>query len=184
MTAPLVRLARQEDAAAIADAHIRGWRTSYRGLIPDAILDGFSMERRSALWAERIELYVGDHPARIWVVETVAGVQGFAATEPANDEAAPPPPGAGEVVAIYLAPEVRGQGLGRAVFGHAARDLHDRGHDLVVVWVFEANTVARRFYEGAGCVLEGTRHDVDFDGVFVPEVRYFHREDVLHAPVR
>ena len=33
----VVRRARQGDAAAIAQVHVRSWRESYRGLVPDEI---------------------------------------------------------------------------------------------------------------------------------------------------
>ena len=61
---------------------------------------------------------------------------------------------------------------GRALFTRAIHDLVDRGFDPIVVWVFEENPTARRFYEAAGCRVDTARHDVDFDGVLVPEVRY------------
>ena len=49
-----VRLARPDDAEAIADAHVRGWLAAYRGLVPDAILDGLSVERRATFWRDTI----------------------------------------------------------------------------------------------------------------------------------
>jgi ribosomal protein S18 acetylase RimI-like enzyme len=172
VTAGTVRRAIPEDAAAIADAHIRAWRTAYRGLVPDAILDGLSIQRRTVFWHDEIVRISTGDPHRTWVVEGEGRVVGFAHTGPGNDEAAPPPAGAGEVFSIYLAPEARGKGHGRELFGTATRDLAERGFDPIVVWVFEANPAARRFYEAAGCRPDGTRHDVDFDGVLVPEMRY------------
>jgi hypothetical protein len=54
MSEARVRLAAADDAPAIADIHIRSWRATYRGLVPDAILDGLSMERRVTSWREAI----------------------------------------------------------------------------------------------------------------------------------
>ena len=47
-----------------------------------------------------------------------------------------------------------------------------RGFDPVVVWVFEANPAARRFYEAAGFRTDGARSTIDFDGTPVDEIRY------------
>ena len=172
MNGPTVRLARPEDAAAIADAHVRGWLTAYRGFLPDAVLDGLSVDRRTTHWRETIASEAtADSVGRTWVVEEAGVVRGFAATGPIRD----PPDGlaaAGEVLVIYLAPEARGQGLGRAVFSHAVEDLCDRGFDPIVVWVFEANAVARRFYAAAGFAPDGARQPVDFGEVSLPEIRY------------
>jgi ribosomal protein S18 acetylase RimI-like enzyme len=169
---PTVRPARPEDAAAIADAHVRGWLATYRGLVPDSVLDGLSVERRTTHWRETIASQTtADSVGRTWVVEAVGVVRGFAETgaiRDAPDDLA----AAGEVLAIYLAPEARGQGLGRAIFSHAVEDLQARGFDPIVVWVFEANTAARRFYEAAGFLPDGARQPVDFGEVAPPEIRY------------
>ena len=171
--APRVRLAISTDAAAIADAHIRGWQAAYRGLVPDRILDRFDAARRTAWWAERIAAQAdSDAEERTWVVVAGGSVAGFAASAPAGAEASPPPAGAGEVFAIYLAPELLGRGLGRVLFEHAVGDLRARGFGPIVVWVFEANDRARRFYEAAGFLPDGARHVGRFDDVGIPEIRY------------
>lgn len=190
MTEPTVRLARPDDAEAIADAHVRGWLAAYRGLVPDPILDGLSVERRATFWRDTIttETAAGaagaagagtttagtaadPAAARTWVVEEGGHVRGFASTGPVRDH----PDGlagAGEVFAIYLAPEARGRGLGRTLFGHVVDDLRGRGFDPVVVWVFEANAGTRHFYEAAGFRLDGARQPVDLGETSLPEIRY------------
>jgi ribosomal protein S18 acetylase RimI-like enzyme len=183
VTPPTVRLARPEDAEAIADAHVRGWRAAYRGLVPDSILDGLSVERRAAFWRDTIAAETAAvasgtgtaaavaAPARTWVVEHDGAVRGFASTGAVRDQ----PDGlagAGEVFAIYLAPEARGRGLGRVLFAHVVDDLRARAFDAIVVWVFEANADARRFYEAAGFRPDGARQPVDFGEVARSEIRY------------
>jgi len=175
VTGLTVRAARPEDAEAMADAHVRGWQTTYRGLVPDATLDGFSVERRTAFWRDRLTAEratdPAETPARTWVVEEAGQVCGLATTGPVRDlpEGLA---GAGEVFALYLTPEARGRGLGRALFGHAVDDLRARGMTPVVVWVFEGNPVGRRFYEAAGFRVDGARQPVDFGTVAIPEIRY------------
>jgi L-amino acid N-acyltransferase YncA len=174
----VVRLALPDDAEAIADTHVRGWLTTYRGLVPDAVLDGLSVERRTTFWRDTIATETAAASsttpvteARTWVVEEAGHVRGFASTGPVRDQ----PEGlagAGEVFAIYLAPEARGRGLGRALFAHVVDDLRARGLDPVVVWVFEANAATRRFYEAAGFRLDGGRQPVDFGETSLPEIRY------------
>lgn len=171
--APSVRAARPDDAGAIADAHVRGWLAAYRGLVPDSILDSLSVGRRTTFWRDTISAETrGSVPAaRTWVVEAAGQVQGFASTGAIRDQ----PDGlarAGEVFAIYLAPEARGRGFGRALFTHAVEDLRARGFDPIVVWVFEANVGARDFYEAAAFRPDGARQPVDFGEVALPEIRY------------
>ena len=173
---PIVRPATPDDSPAIADAHIRGWQTAYRGLVPDRILDGFDVARRAAWWRDHLR----DRPAatdeRTWVVEADDGVAGFADGGPARSDAVAAPVGAGEVYAIYLRPEHRGRGYGRALFTAAIGDLVERGYDPLVVWVFEANHDTRRFYAASGFQPDGARNAIDFDGLAVlPEIRCLRR---------
>ena len=179
MTAARVRLAEPDDAAGIADIHVRSWRATYRGLVPDAILDGLSVDRRTTGWQQTLERQARDlaeapvvAPERTWVVETAERVVGFAGSGPGRAESAPPPAGSGEVYAIYVAPEWLGLGYGRTLFHHAVSDLRTRAFDPIVVWVFEANATARRFYEAAGFRPDGARFTIDFDGFPIDEIRY------------
>ena len=56
----------------------------------------------------------------------------------------------GQLYEIYLRPSALGQGFGASLFRRAAGLLCDAGHDTMIVWVFEKNTIARRFYEKLG----------------------------------
>jgi GNAT superfamily N-acetyltransferase len=110
-----------------------------------------------------------------WAVEAPDGVAGFVHAGLARPEPAEalPPDEAGEIYAIYLRPERRGQGFGRRLFGRAVAELRARGYDPLLVWVFEANRGARRFYEAAAFRADGARHAIDFgEGVEIPEIRY------------
>jgi GNAT superfamily N-acetyltransferase len=168
----VVRAASIGDAAAIADLHVRSWRMAYRGIVPDAILDGLSIDARRDFWARAIGLTLTEpsSDARIWVIGETDLVRGFAATGPSRDYDAEP--GTGEVNAIYLAPEAWGRGLGTRLLDHAAADLRARGFTPLILWVIEANLRGRRFYERAGWLVDGARQPIDFDGVPVDEIRY------------
>lgn len=45
-----IRGATVADAEGIAHIHVASWRSTYRGIMPDALLAGLSMERRAANW--------------------------------------------------------------------------------------------------------------------------------------
>lgn len=171
MTPATIRLATPVDATAVAAISVRGWQAAYRGIVPDAVLDGLSTERRATGWRTAIERSATSDE-RVWILSSPTGLVGFVASGPARDESAKPPASAGEVYAIYLEPTELRRGHGRRLFGHAVSDLADRGFDPIVVWVFDANLPAHRFYEAAGFHADGARATIDFDGVPVDEVRY------------
>jgi len=47
-----VRRAVAGDAQAIAKVQVKGWHAAYRGLVPDAFLDTFTIKARTARWIE------------------------------------------------------------------------------------------------------------------------------------
>jgi L-amino acid N-acyltransferase YncA len=156
----------------MADLHVRSWRTAYRGIVPDAILDGMSVEGRCDFWSRAIAQANADpaREVRIWVVEETGRVAGLATTRPCLDEDMQR--GTGELHSIYLAPEAWSRGLGSALLATAVADLRKRGFGPLVLWVIEANARGRHFYERAGWHPDGARQPIDFDGVPVDEIRY------------
>lgn len=145
---------------------------AYRGIVPDAILDGFSIPQRTEFWAGALRHagFEPDRENRIWVVEEAGSVAGFATTRPCPDDDVPA--GTGELHSIYLLPEAWSRRLGSALLGVAVDDLRGRGFDPLALWVIEANLRGRRFYERHGWQPDGARQPIDFDGVIVDEVRY------------
>lgn len=160
------------DAAPLTALHVASRRATYRGLMPDRLLDGDAGEReRARLWQAR--LATPEPGARTWVALDGDALLGFAASSPARD-ADLDPLRAGEVTSIYLDPGRIGLGVGRALFEHTLDDLRARGFQEVVLWVLEGNARAARFYARAG--LAAGKHEVKFDdGVALPHVRWGRR---------
>lgn len=158
----LVRPARREDAAAIADVHVRTWQAAYEHIFGAERLAGIG-DRRRAQWKE----WLAD-PEQRWqvlVAEEAARVVGFASVGASRDE-----DGKGELAAIYVLPEAWGSGAGAALMATALEELS--GYSSATLWVLEDNPRARRFYEREGWILDGGRRDEEFLGVTVAEVRY------------
>jgi ribosomal protein S18 acetylase RimI-like enzyme len=137
-----IRLARPEDAHAIADVHDAAWRLAYRGMIPGRELERL-VERRGAKWWR----HAIDRKTRI-VVMAFGGVIAGYATYGRNRAASLPYQG--EIFELYLRPEYQGIGLGKRLFNAVRRDL--TGHDVkgMVVWALADNQRACDFYQRLG----------------------------------
>jgi len=165
-----IRRARPTDARAIAEVHVAGWRWGYRGILPDEHLDGLSVSEREARWADGLtEPVLG--VSRFVAVDR-GRVVGFVAAGPSDGDFAEPPIGAAEVGAIYLLEEVQGTGVGRALLERATEAMRTNGYRHAVLWVFEANDRARRFYQAAGWFPDGAHAEHRFDGGSRPVLRY------------
>ncbi len=145
----MVRDATAEDAEAIASVHAAAWRDTYVGMLPEALIANFGYERVLPRWRERLPA-TPPQSILVWS-EPVAG---YAYSGPSRDG---DPAHAGEVYAIYLTAERRGQGGGRALLAASAARLAAAGLASMVVWVLRDNHPARAFYERLGGRYVGAR---------------------------
>lgn len=68
-----------------------------------------------------------------------------------------PEPGTAELVSMWVHPEARGRGVGRALVETVVRWARAEGHQRVHLWVTETNRTARRLYERCGFTPTGER---------------------------
>jgi GNAT superfamily N-acetyltransferase len=68
-----------------------------------------------------------------------------------------PRPRAAELVSMWVHPQARGQGVGRALVETILQWARTEGHELVHLWVTETNDPARCLYERCGFALTGER---------------------------
>ncbi|WP_208036863.1 GNAT family N-acetyltransferase [Streptomyces cyanogenus] len=154
------------DCDRVAEIRVRGWQHAYRGLAPQAYLDGLSVaadaERRRAGFSQGTASVVN------LVAERDGTVLGWAAYGPYRDGGAHT--GDAELYAIYVDPAHLGAGIGRALL--AASLGRCPATARMLLWVLKENAPARRFYERAGFRPDGAEEPFEVDGVSVPEVRY------------
>ena len=147
-TLPLARFATRPatlaDAAAIARVQTESWQSSYRGILPDAILDTMDPERRVPMRREILR-----DPAALNLVAydtTFEDLVGFANAGPARDHT----PSTGELYEIYVVERAKRYGLGRELFETVADWCRAQRMTSMLLWVLEGNQHARRFYEAMG----------------------------------
>lgn len=139
-----IRQATSEDARAIAVIHVAASLAAYRGLIPDAVQESFTVERREATW--RDILSTGD--AQVWIAEREGQALGWICVGRSRD--ADVTATSGELRAMYIDPQSWRQGVGRALWAEAEAHCRSQGFTTVTPWVFEANTRAAAFYRSLG----------------------------------
>jgi GNAT superfamily N-acetyltransferase len=145
----VIRRATPADAPAIAAVQARTWRHAYADIVdPERMPDP---EQQAPRFAERIaaggEVYVFDQDGQ---------VAGFAALD------------GEELRAIYVDPPAQGAGVGGALLQASIDALRAAGRREVFLWCFDANGLARAFYERHGWELVPGEHQHRS----APEVRY------------
>lgn len=167
MTNFFIRKALPSDAPRIAYVRITGWRQSYRGIVPDPLLEKLNIDDDEIRVRAAIEDITGK--SLRFVVETEGVVTGIGACGPARNSQDPK---RGAVYAIYLLNETKRQGIGSAFMRHMAGALAAKGYESLEVGVLEKNKAARKFYEKLGGKLKGGGV-FSYEGFDLPDVTYF-----------
>ena len=166
-SSPVIRVATVKDCDAIGRVHVAAWRETYRGLIPNRILDSLSEVERAAQW--RSGLLRGTKGPIVFVAEAADGSMiGFGAAGPARH------PALGcdsEITALYVLRSAQENSIGSGLLQYLARALEDRGRGSMGLWVLTANDAARAFYERLGGSAGATRVDQS-DGWSCHETAY------------
>lgn len=172
MSECLIRSARLEDSGEIAEIHAAGWRASYRGQIPETVLDGPLIEEFVASWRRRLITAPSCHMVLVAVERDTNRIMGFASAGQSRSRTMGPD---GELYTLYIDPSLWRQRLGVRLISAAATRLQLFGKRQLLVWALAGNSAARSFYERLGGELIGERVE-RVGGVSLPEVGYGWRD--------
>jgi GNAT superfamily N-acetyltransferase len=161
-----IRAAQISDAPGISRVHIDSWRSTYRGIVPDQVLDGLDYERNTIRQRETLS-DLGEMKCFLVAVTTAGQIVGFAIGGPNRSEDTGY---GGELYGIYLLKEYQGQGIGRALVASVADWLLNRGYGSMLVWVLDENP-AKHFYQALGGKFV-SRKKIDIGGALLEEVSY------------
>lgn len=119
------------------------WGETYKGLMPDSILEGRSLER----WVQKTK----ENPENKYIAFAdgkAVGIVGFLpqARDFVTDNES------GEIVALYVLKEYQKQGIGKALMNKALKDISS---DKVTLFVLKGNENALEFYKHMGFELTG-----------------------------
>ena len=136
-----IRPAVVEDAAAIAQVHVECWWTTYKGILPETLLEQLSVPDRARFWTETLARFV-----MLVACNEEGRIVGFVYGAP---ERTGQLGSDSELQALYLIDAVQRRGLGTALVRRFAQELRSLGFHAMAVWALGRNP-ARRFYEALG----------------------------------
>lgn len=158
-----IRLAVPGDARGIAKVQVESWNTTYPGIVPKSYLDSLDVKKREKIWKQA----AANQP--LYVAELDGEIVGFAIGGENRDKDTYPEFD-GELYAIYSFKKVHGQGIGRALFESAVRNLAERGFKKMVVSVLTENPAVNFYQHMGGCYLG--EETITIDGVSIQESFY------------
>jgi GNAT superfamily N-acetyltransferase len=137
------RAAQPSDAIACSQI-IRDWGDETSWMVP---ID--HLESMAQFWGDLFETDLA------WVAETDERIVGFCARCDDN------------IAALYVAPEARNLGVGKALL-----DLAKADRDWITVWAYEKNEKARRFYRREGLIEISREMEIFDDGSSLMDVEH------------
>jgi ribosomal protein S18 acetylase RimI-like enzyme len=160
-----ISYAKIEDARILGEIHSQSWKVTYKGIVPNEILDNITIEKREKYFEKALE--------QGWEEDVIIFEDGIAAglicIGKCRDE--DKDHDYGEIWGIYLLPQFWNMGIGTELINWGINELGSRGYKKVSLWVLEENFNARRFYEKIGFKHDGTVKEINI-GKNLNEYRY------------
>ena len=160
-----VRLAKPDDAYERAVCHVSSWRSAYKGIVPDEVLDNLSVEEQAEKFKKNIETF---KEISFYSAIYENKIIGHFVSSKSRDE---DKPNAGEIIGFYMIEEFWGKGYGREMMDFAINELKSAGYNEIILWTLEDNGRARRFYEKCGFIFDGTKKEIIIGKPLI-EIRY------------
>jgi ribosomal protein S18 acetylase RimI-like enzyme len=146
-----VRPATLDDVFDVAEIQINGWRTTYRGVMPDSVLENLDLLTSAAGW----EAQLRRRSLSMNVVMAGLRVVGFAAYGAPRDTDSEAQ--TEELYALYIASDSQRMGAGSALLNGLLSAAKERGTRKLTLWVAEGNQAALSFYAKHQLLPDGTR---------------------------
>lgn len=141
----IIRQAKLEDAWGIAKVHVKSWRTTYKGIIPDTYLDALTYEQKLDNWRMHMRMtnafnrhvYIAEDSNRQIIGFIYGGLN-----DENNDFH-------GKIFSMYLLKEFQRKGIGRLLLKTMVEKFISLEINTVMVWVLRDNPSCH-FYEYFG----------------------------------
>ena len=133
------------DALELGRVHVRSWRETYPGILPQAALNRMNAAAHARRFS--LELTRAQKGHVTLIAESATGAVGYASgalLEGQNRGAD------AEVFTLYVLRQAQGAGVGRALLRSCARVLRAEGAKSLMLFVLSRNEPARGFYERLG----------------------------------
>ena len=137
------------DEAVLAFIQTESWKAGFKEILSPDILERYTqMDKATAMYRHLLEHHVGNG----YLLKVEGQPHCIAFWDATRDEDMP---GYAELICIHSLPDHWRQGFGSNMMETVLRDMTAAGYKKAMLWVFEDNARARRFYETHGFTTSG-----------------------------
>lgn len=140
----IIRNIEEKDIPSVADIKINGWRTAYKGIIDDKVLN--SMNRN-----ERIEKIRRNYKDNGFIVAELNNeVVGFCNYIDTNKFTQDISDIDCELLALYVKPDLKYSGIGTKLFQFVINEFKSKNKTKMILWCLKDNEPSKKFYTKMG----------------------------------
>ena len=144
-----IERAKPGDEETLAYIQTESWKAAFKDILDDDILQRCTqMDKATAMYRRLLEQNIGN--GYLLKVEGVPHCIAWWDCTRENDM-----PGYAELICIHSLQNHWREGYGSKMMDVVLRDIAAAGYTKVMLWVFEDNVRARRFYEAHGFTTDG-----------------------------
>ena len=147
----IIRNIKKEDLWSVSSIAVEGWKNAYRGIIDDEFLDSLKVE-------DNYNKMLKNYQENGFIVAEINNeVVGFCRYTINNLFSQYVKDIDCELCAIYVKPDLKRQGIGKALFNYVINEQKKNNNKNMILWCLKENYNSRRFYEKMGGDLYGEK---------------------------
>ena len=140
----IIRNIEEKDIPDVVDIKINGWKSAYKGIVDDNILN--SMNRN-----ERIAKRKNDYKENGFIVAELNNqVVGFCRYIDSNKFTQDIPNIDCELLALYVKPKLKYNGIGTRLFQFVINEFKSKSKNKMILWCLKDNEPSKKFYTKMG----------------------------------
>ncbi len=140
----IIRNVNEKDISSVADIQVNGWKTAYKGIIDDVILNSMNKD-------EKIKRFEGNYKKNGFVVAELENeVVGFCRYADSNEFTPNMQDIDCEITALYVKPDLKYNGIGTKLFQFVVNEFKNQSKSKMILWCLKDNEPSKKFYTKMG----------------------------------
>ncbi|WP_434297673.1 GNAT family N-acetyltransferase [Clostridium sporogenes] len=160
-----IKDAKLQDAETISNIYALGWKSAYKGIVPQKYLD----QLQNNFWVDAFKNWIGNNLFKVKEIYEDSISVGCIVYGKARDEMLTK---CGEIVSIYIHPDYFRKGYGQKLLDFALADMKKDNYKNIYLWVLKENKNAQLFYEKNGFQCNQDEYNFEIMGKQLTDIRY------------
>ncbi len=140
----IIRNVKEKDIPSIAEIQVNGWKTAYKGIIDDVVLNTMNKD-------DKIERFKSNYKKNGFIVaEFKNEVVGFCRYVESNEFTPDMQNIDCEITALYVKPDLKYNGIGTKLFQFVVNEFKNQSKSKMILWCLKDNESSKKFYTKMG----------------------------------